>query len=301
MKILLLFTVLALLCTTSTNAEEWGTSFDKSWVRYQYPQDEEKWWWQDDWWEHGKIDIPRNHDVVMEEISYQNGDVEVPAYLFRPKDDMKYPGVLFQHGRRGLDELTLLHPRRLAARGFVVLAPDLWAARFIGKYPMEHDYEVEKDAARGIEVLLVNEYVSSKQVCTVSHTRGGYITLKALVTYGKQDEQVACWVSYYPHLQDPNAVEPMQIYQYAPEAENLRVPSLIFFGEHEQYQRHRPITTIYRILKSKGRDVRLIIYPGVGRGFDFRPPNVRTLADDLAAKDAMIRTAQFIRRHLGQD
>ncbi|MBT4807502.1 MAG: dienelactone hydrolase, partial [Acidiferrobacteraceae bacterium] len=37
---------------------------------------------------------------------------------------------------------------------------------------------------------------------------------------------------------------------------------------------------------------------GVGRGFDFRPPNVRVFADDLAAKDAMMRTATFIRHHL---
>ena len=32
----------------------------------------------------------------------------------------------------------------------------------------------------------------------------------------------------------------------------------------------------------------------VGRGFDFRPPNVRTLADDMASKDAMMRASMFI-------
>ena len=52
-------------------------------------------------------------------------------------------------------------------------------------------------------------------------------------------------------------------------------------------------------LKEKGRDPQLIIYPGVGRGFDFRPPKVRTFADDLATKDSLQRTADFIHRHLG--
>jgi carboxymethylenebutenolidase len=46
------------------------------------------------------------------------------------------------------------------------------------------------------------------------------------------------------------------------------------------------------------RDARVIVYPGVGRGFDFRPREVRTFADDLAAQDALRRTAEFIRRHL---
>jgi carboxymethylenebutenolidase len=282
----------------SVICDDWGYMYDKSWVRYLYPQDEEKWWWDDAWWNDGKIREPVNHDVVMEKVSIPSGDREIPAYLFRPRDGKQYPGVLFVHGRRGLDELTLRHPRRLAARGFVVLAPDLWFANFIDKFPIEHDDVVERDTAHSIDYLLTLPHLSSDKICTVSHTRGGYISLKALVTHKKQDQAVACWVSYYPHLQDPDAPEPMQIYKYAPEAEDLAVPALMFFGEHEQYQRHRPIIFVYETLKQKGRDVRLIVYPGVGRGFEFRPPNVRTFADDLAAKDAMQRTAAFLRRHL---
>ena len=41
-----------------------------------------------------------------------------------------------------------------------------------------------------------------------------------------------------------------------------------------------------------------MIYPGVGRGFDFRDVNVRTFADDLASKDAIQRAARFMRAHL---
>jgi len=52
-------------------------------------------------------------------------------------------------------------------------------------------------------------------------------------------------------------------------------------------------------LQKKKRDARVIVYPGVGRGFDFRPPEVRTFADDLATQDSLQRTAAFIRQHLG--
>jgi carboxymethylenebutenolidase len=87
----------------------------------------------------------------------------------------------------------------------------------------------------------------------------------------------------------------MQVYQYAPEVDELRMPVLVFFGEQEQYQRYRPILTGIDSLKAKKRDARVIVYPGVGRGFDFRPPNVRTLADDLAAQDSLARAAALMK------
>lgn len=270
------------------------------WVTITYPQDEEKTWWDDDWWNNGKLEVPQNHDVVMQKIEYQNGDVDVPAYLFRPKQPGKYPPVLFQHGRRGLDDLTLLMPRRLAARGFVVLAPDVYSARFIEKLPMEHDYALDGDVARGIEVLLERDDISADKACIVSHTRGGYLSLKALVTHKKQEKEVACYVSSYPHWQDPNLAEPFQVYRYAPEINDLKVPVMVLLGEHDQYQRIRPIMEGIKALKGEGRKPILIVYPGVGRGFDFRPHSVRTFADDLATKDALQRMTNFINKHLGQ-
>ena len=78
----------------------------------------------------------------------------------------------------------------------------------------------------------------------------------------------------------------------------MQVPVLVFFGEHEQYQRYRPILAGIDSLQKKKRDARAIVYPGVGRGFDFRPPEVRTLADDLAARDSLQRAAEFIHLHL---
>ncbi len=274
----------------------WATH--EPWTTTVFPQDEEKTWWDDAWWEEGKLDRPQSYEVSMEEISYESGDAEIPAYLFRPKEPGNYPPVLFQHGRRGLDDLTILAPKRLAARGFVVLAPDVFSGRFLDRYPMGHDPITDQDVAEGIEALLKLPGIEGDKACVVSHTRGGFYTLRALVTHGKQNAKVSCYVSFYPHWQDPNKPEPMQIYQYAPEVNELEVPVLVFFGEHEQYQRLRPIMEGIKELQNKGRKPQLIVYPGVGRGFDFRPPHVRTFADDLATKDALRRTELFIREHL---
>jgi carboxymethylenebutenolidase len=59
----------------------------------------------------------------------------------------------------------------------------------------------------------------------------------------------------------------------------------------------RPIFMGIDILKNNGVPAELIVYPGVGRGFDFRMQS-RTFADDLATKDANQRTADFISKHL---
>jgi glyoxylase-like metal-dependent hydrolase (beta-lactamase superfamily II)/dienelactone hydrolase len=261
------------------------------------PEDDQ-WWWNDAWWDDGFIQMPYNYAVETGWTSYQSGDVEVPALLARPAGTSKYPAVLFVHGRRGLDELVQRHARRIAARGFVVLAPDIYRAHFIGTHPIEHDYELEKDVDRAVDVLLARDDVSTGKACLYSHTRGGYYALKVATTFKRQAQDLACYVSYYPHLQDPNAPEPLQVYGYAPEIEELVLPTLVFIGDEEQYQRRRVIETSIEIMQKAGRDARLVVYPGVGRGFDFRDRNVRTFADDLASKDAVERAAHFMRHHL---
>jgi carboxymethylenebutenolidase len=258
------------------------------------------WWWNDAFWEQGQLPVPANHPVETRWISYKNGATEVPALIARPKGNRKYPAVLYMHGRRGLDDLIQLQVTRLAARGFVVLAPDVFQAHLIPPMPMEHDYKLEEDVNRGLDTLLKLPDISSRKACLASHTRGGYMTLKVAVTYKRQEKDVACYISWYPHMQDPNANEAMQVYGYAREADDLKIPALIFVGDQEQYQRRRGIEEAVKNMEMLKRPVQLVLYPGVGRGFDFRPLERRTFADDLASRDSLQRAAEFMHRHLAK-
>lgn len=260
--------------------------------------EKDQWWWDDAWWNNGRIPVTKTYSVRTQWVTYKSGEYEIRAFVARPKKSGKFPGVLFAHGRRGLDELIQKKVKRLAARGLVVLAPAVYESRFMDPYPYAHDYSLEDDFNKGVDVLLKRKDITGNKICLVSHTRGGYYTLKIAVTRKRQIKDVACYVSWYPHMQDPNAPEPSQVYGYAPEADKLKIPALIFIGENEQYQRRRPIESAVKQLRAAGRDVRLIIYPGVGRGFDFRPENMRTFADDLAARDANRRAAEFVYKHL---
>jgi len=262
----------------------------------------EKFWWSDDWYDNGILEVPDNYEVIERTVSYTNEEdgTDVPAIIYRPKKEGKYPAVLFQHGRRGLDDLAQRLARRMAARGFIVLAPNVYEARFIERWPIEHDPATEGDVNAGVDFLLAQPDISTSKICLYSHTRGGYYTLKVAVTYERQQKDVACYVTFYPHWQNPNAPEPLQVYRYAKELDSLDIPVLAFIGEYEQYQRRRSIETAVLFMKKAGKDVRLIVYPGVGRGFDFRPPTVRTFADDLATKDSNMRAAAFMKKHLAQ-
>ncbi len=275
-----------------------GFIFSISAVQGHEENVDNSWWWDDAWWNEGTLEVPANYEVDESWVTYQSNETEVSAMLVRPKQKGRFPAVLFQHGRRGLDELVKRHARRLAARGFVVLAPDIYNAHFLSSHPIEHDYELEKDVDKAVDVLLARDDISTSKACLYSHTRGGYYTLKVATTFKRQGKDIACYVSYYPHLQDPNAPEPLQVYSYAPEIDQLVIPVLIFIGEDDQYQRMRVVESSVKSLQSQGMDARLIVYPGVGRGFDFRPENVRTFADDLASKDAIQRADKFMRKHL---
>ena len=210
-----------------------GAALAAGYTPAQNPVGEQAWWWDPQWWEEGQLAEPQNYPVEVRWTEYANGDVDVPAMIARPKAPGRYPAILFQHGRRGLDELLQRQVKRIAARGFVVLAPDVYSARFIEKLPIEHDYAVEGDVGKGLDVLLALPDVSTTRACLLSHTRGGYMALKVAVSQHRQDDAVACFVAWYPHMQDPNAPEPMQVYRYATEADRLTIPVLIFIGDEE--------------------------------------------------------------------
>lgn len=263
--------------------------------------DERHEWHDISWWAEGELPVSVNHTVRTETDSLVTDEAEIPIYIARPDAEGDFPGVLFVHGRRGVDPLIQGHVRRLAARGFVVYAPDLYVGRFIEAMPIQHDYVLEGDLNDVLDHLLASGSHSGSRVCVYSHTRGGYKALKLAVTFERQDDVLACFVSYYPHMQDPNAPEPMQVYRYASEADQLTLPTLIFVGIDEQYQRKRGIDMAVNSLQSRDRPVQLVTYPGVGRGFDFRPPPVRTFADDLATRDALMRATAFMNRYLTED
>lgn len=231
--------------------------------------------------------------VKVQELEYRSGDVDVPAMLVVPSTPGTYPGILFIHGRSGLNERLRAEAVRLAEHGFIVLAPDYHTGRFIPEPPIAHDPATEKDVELGIDRLKQVPGVQRGMIGVVGISRGGYHA--ALLGVRRSD--VGAVVGYYPHLVSPNAPEPDQVYRYMPEVEDWRAPALLMVGDRDHPLRVEQVIRVGERLRERGVDVELVVYPGAQRGFDFRRNN-RTLGDDLAREDALARTARFLQRVL---
>ncbi|HET7875958.1 MAG TPA: dienelactone hydrolase family protein [Methylomirabilota bacterium] len=234
--------------------------------------------------------------VAVEErtVEYTSGDVEVPAFLAVPRAPGPHPAVLFVHGRSGWHDRLRAEAVRLAARGFVVLAPDYHTGRMIPENPIAHDPATERDVELGLDRLKAVPAARGDRVGVVGISRGGYHMLRLAV----RRPEVAALVGYYPHLANPNDPEPVQVYRYAPEVEQVRVPALLMVGDRDQQLRLEQVIRVGDRLRELGVPVEVVVYPGAQRAFDFRR-NGRTLGDDLAREDALNRTAAFLARVLG--
>lgn len=67
-------------------------------------------------------------EVEGVEVKYPTENDEVKAYLVKPKREGSFPGVVLIHEIFGLDDHIKDVSRRLAAEGYVVLAPDLFSS-----------------------------------------------------------------------------------------------------------------------------------------------------------------------------
>ena len=235
------------------------------------------------------------HAAVLDvrSVSYRNGDLRIDARFYLPAGAGRHPAVLFVHGRRGWDEPADRQARRIAEQGFAVLAPDYHAPRFIPTWPESHDPATEKDVELGLDFLKTAGEVRGERVCVVGISRGGY---HAVLLAARRPE-VACIVTYYGHMVNPNAPEPWQVFRYAPEIDRIKVPALFIVGDEDFEVRRMGIRRAFYALIARGVPAELRVYPHARRAFDFRDDPREE--EKLATRDAARWTARFLREALG--
>jgi carboxymethylenebutenolidase len=228
-------------------------------------------------------------DVTVRNVSYRNADVTVDARLYLPAGATPHPAVLFVHGRRGWDEPADRQVRRIVEYGFAVLAPDYHSPRFIPAWPEAHDPATEKDVELALDFLKTVRDVRGERVCVVGISRGGY---HAVLLAARRTE-VACIVTYYGHMVNPNAPEPWQVFRYAPEIDRIKVPALFIVGDEDFEVRRMGIRRAFYALIARGVPAELRAYPHARRAFDFRDDPRDE--EKLATRDAARWAARFMR------
>lgn len=232
--------------------------------------------------------------ITVRDVGYRNGDIDIGAKLYLPAGEAPHPVVLYVHPRRGWDEEAAAQVLRIVERGIAVIAPDYHSPRFIPAWPIEHDPATEKDVELAIDALKKIPEVRSDRICVVGFSRGGYHA----VLLAARRREVACVVTYYGHMVNPNAPEPWQVYRYAPEVEQINVPVMFIVGEEEFEIRRMGIRRAYYALLKRGVPVEMLMYPHARRAFDFRQDQREE--ERLATADAAKRAAAFIRGALSR-
>ena len=226
--------------------------------------------------------------LAIDRISYDSPKGKISGYLARPKDKGKRPAVLVIHENRGLNPHIEDVARRLAAEGFLALAPDLLSVN--GGTPDDEDKarelhnKTDREAMIAAAVagaaFLATHPESTGKVGTVGFCFGGGV-VNRLAT---DSPDIAAAVPYYgvqPPAEKVAAIKAPLLLQYAENDENI----------------DKGIPAFEAALKANNKRYTIYIYPGTQHAFNNDTGAARY--NKAAADLAWSRTLAFLKENLG--
>jgi len=226
-------------------------------------------------------------NIATTSIRFRAGDSEATGFLAWSEDEAGEPGLIVIQEFWGLNDHIKDVTRRLAAEGFVALAPDMYDGRVTTDPTEARQWLTSMDQAAALQKLLgAVEYlkgtsnVVKDKIGVIGFCMGGFLALN--LACHNRDIRVA--TPFYGRI-PPDSV-----------LENLTAPVLYFFGEQDH---HLPATDVDRLeqfLKRTGRAGGVVRYPQADHAFfnDTRKEVYR----EADAKDAWGKALSFLRKHL---
>jgi carboxymethylenebutenolidase len=229
--------------------------------------------------------------VRVERATVKTAQADVPVEIAVPAGKGPFPAILYVHARRGYEDPDREHVRTLAGQGFLVVAPDWQAGRFLERWPKPHDPATEGDVEAALELLLARPEACKGPAGIVGYSRGGYYAIRLAA---KRPKDVAAIAAYAGHMQDPNAGEPDQLFSVAPEVLRITAPTLFLVGDQDFELRRINIGRAFYALHERGVPAELQAYPMARRAFDFRAD--ATPEEKIAARHARERVRGWLSR-----
>ena len=227
----------------------------------------------------------------FEKSTVRSGDVDVPVEVARPAGPGPFAPLLYIHARRGLEDEDRLKMREFAGMGFLVVAPDWQSGRFLERWPVAHDPATEGDVEAAFDLLAKRADACRVPAGIVGYSRGPYYAIRLAA---KRPKDVAAIVSYYGHMQNPNAPEPDQVFRVASEVQTLTTPMLMLIGDQDFELRRMSAGRAFYALYERGIPVEMQMYPMARRAFDFRAD--KTPEEKIATRHARERSRDWLYR-----
>jgi carboxymethylenebutenolidase len=207
-----------------------------------------------------------------------NGNV-ASGYLATPPGGSG-PGVLVIQEWWGLDSATKTMADRLAAAGFVALAPDLYhgelaghdemdkAARLMESMPADR---AGRDMSGAVDFLAGHGAVTSDGIGVVGFCMGGML---AFIIAANRPDKVKAVVPFYGFPRGP----------MEPDWSKLTASVSGHMAEHDDYFPPAAAKALEAKLRGMGKDVTLQVHPGTGHAFMAPHNALGTLNAALAEK-----------------
>lgn len=225
-------------------------------------------------------------NVKAEMIEFPSNGRSTPGYLARPDDDQQYPAVVVIQEWWGLVPHIKEVAERLAAEGYIALAPDLYYGQAADEPDEAQKLAMALDRDRAVaEIGAAARYlkempsVNPKRVGVVGWCMGGGLSLSAAAENG----DIAAAVCFYGR--------PLSKADTA----RLRVPVLGLYGSEDHGIPVSDVRAFEEELDRQAVPYEIHVYDGAHHAFfnDTRPAY-----DPAAAEDAWRRTLGWFRTYL---
>jgi carboxymethylenebutenolidase len=227
---------------------------------------------------------------VLQNVSFGSNGSTVHGYLALPADG-RGPGVVVIQEWWGLTSHIADVANRLAAEGFVALAPDLFggptthdadeAGKLMQDLPVD---QAARDLGGAVNYLLGHDAVTSSTIGAVGFCMGGGFVL---LLAAQQGDKIGAAVPFYGILGEDY-----------PSFANLSAPVLGHFGEQDTFQSTDRVRELAATIeKQTGQRPDFRFYPA-GHAF-FNDENLLGTYDRDQAAKAWEATVGFLRAQLG--
>ena len=226
-------------------------------------------------------------ETGMVEYPDQDGET-LMGYLARPTGDETKPAVVVIQEWWGLNDHIKEVARRIAAAGYVALAPDLYHGVVVSepnearKLVMELDMaEAVNEIQQAITYLLDQEFVTGDKAGIVGFCMGGGLALQT----GLTSSDLGAIVAFYGSPLKPE------------QAADVKAPVLGLYGAADQGIPVDAVNAMDEALTAAGIENAITIYDGAQHAF-FNDTRAESYNAEAAA-DAWEKTLAWFSGHLG--
>ena len=239
--------------------------------------------------------------IQTENLNLQHGAGVSKSFLAYPKDRTpQAPGILMLHEFWGLTENIKNKARRLAERGFTVLAPDLYGEGRVADTAAEATESMQKllsDMNKALSLLKyflnhLKKHANTNQTASMGYCMGGTLSLH-LARVGADDPGIDIQgvVSIHGNLEPRHAV-----------SGKIKAEILILNGADDPFVPMEQIENFKKEMERASANYRLINYPGALHGFtnpqateNGKKFNIPLAYNETADKASVKETVKFFK------